>query len=162
VILSAIQHCQNYSDSIANINLPGLGNRDYGRRGSAALTTQHHLYPQTLALTSPTSGGSSVGVVRSRTQATEEVYINLHSLGWSWKKHVVSLLLPEGRHPELRTGRRNRVEAANRTSWFKENFVLKNSKQIKYSPWSWDIQLTTNSSTNRKLYNDECSAYKTD
>jgi hypothetical protein len=29
------------------------------------------LYPQKLALTSPTSGGSSVGIVRSRTQATE-------------------------------------------------------------------------------------------
>jgi hypothetical protein len=34
------------------------------------LTTQH-LYPQKLALTSPTSGGLSVGVVRSRTKATE-------------------------------------------------------------------------------------------
>jgi hypothetical protein len=29
------------------------------------------LYAQKLALTSPTSGGHSVGVVRSRTQATE-------------------------------------------------------------------------------------------
>jgi hypothetical protein len=29
------------------------------------------LYPQKLALTSPTSGGRSVGIVRSRTQATE-------------------------------------------------------------------------------------------
>jgi hypothetical protein len=29
------------------------------------------LYPQNLALTSSTSGGRSVGVVRSRTQATE-------------------------------------------------------------------------------------------
>jgi hypothetical protein len=28
------------------------------------------LYPQKLALTSPTSGGRSVGIVRSRTQAT--------------------------------------------------------------------------------------------
>jgi hypothetical protein len=31
------------------------------------------LYPQTLALTSPTSGGCSVGIVCSRTQATEFV-----------------------------------------------------------------------------------------
>ena len=31
------------------------------------------LYPQKLALTSPTGGGSSVGIVRSRTKATEEV-----------------------------------------------------------------------------------------
>jgi hypothetical protein len=31
------------------------------------------LYPQKLALTSPTSGGRSVCIVRSRTQATELV-----------------------------------------------------------------------------------------
>jgi hypothetical protein len=31
------------------------------------------LYPQNVALTSPTSGGRSVGIVRSRTQATELV-----------------------------------------------------------------------------------------
>jgi hypothetical protein len=43
----------------------GLENRDYGRRGSAVLTTQK------LTLTSPTSGGRSIGIVRSRTQATE-------------------------------------------------------------------------------------------
>ena len=29
------------------------------------------LYPQMLALTSPTGGGRSVGIVRSRTKATE-------------------------------------------------------------------------------------------
>jgi len=29
------------------------------------------LYPQKLALTSPTGGGGSVGIVRSRTKATE-------------------------------------------------------------------------------------------
>jgi hypothetical protein len=35
------------------------------------------LYQQTLALTSPTSGGHSVGIVRSRTKATELfIYIN--------------------------------------------------------------------------------------
>jgi hypothetical protein len=48
----------------------GLENRDYGlgiRRADHAT----HLYPQTLALTSPTSGGRSVGLVRSRTKATE-------------------------------------------------------------------------------------------
>jgi len=31
------------------------------------------LYPQKLALTSPTSGGRSVGIVRVRTKATEFV-----------------------------------------------------------------------------------------
>jgi hypothetical protein len=34
------------------------------------------LYPQELALTSPTSGGRSVGIVRSRTKATELVSYN--------------------------------------------------------------------------------------
>jgi hypothetical protein len=33
------------------------------------------LYPQTLALTSPISGGHSVGIVRSQTQATEFVLL---------------------------------------------------------------------------------------
>jgi hypothetical protein len=51
--------------------MAGLENRDYGRRGSAALTMQHPLYPQKLALTSPTSGGRSVSIVRSWTKATE-------------------------------------------------------------------------------------------
>jgi hypothetical protein len=37
-----------------------------GGGGSVALTTRH--YPQKLALTSPTSGGRSVGVVRLRTK----------------------------------------------------------------------------------------------
>jgi len=32
------------------------------------------LYPQKLALTSPTGGGRSVGIVRVRTKATEFVY----------------------------------------------------------------------------------------
>jgi hypothetical protein len=51
----------------------GLETRDYGRRGSAELTMRHPSNPQKLALTSPTSGGRSVGIVRSRTKATELV-----------------------------------------------------------------------------------------
>jgi hypothetical protein len=47
--------------------------RDYGRRGSTALTLRHPSIPQKLALTSPTSSGRSVGIVRSRTKATELV-----------------------------------------------------------------------------------------
>ena len=39
------------------------------------------LYPQKLALTSPTGGGRSVGIVRSRTKATEFE-------AWVWLKHV--------------------------------------------------------------------------
>jgi hypothetical protein len=48
----------------------GLENREYSRRNSSRWT-RNTLFSQTLALTSLTSGGSSVGVVRSRTQATE-------------------------------------------------------------------------------------------
>jgi hypothetical protein len=44
--------------------------RDYDRRGSDTLTTWHP-YSQKLALSSPTSGGSSVGIVRSQSQTTE-------------------------------------------------------------------------------------------
>jgi hypothetical protein len=45
--------------------MSGLESREYavGIRGT--------LYLQSLSLTSPTSGGRSVGIVRSRTQATE-------------------------------------------------------------------------------------------
>jgi hypothetical protein len=35
------------------------------------------LYPQNLALTSPTGGGRSVGIVRSRTKAMEFFFISL-------------------------------------------------------------------------------------
>jgi hypothetical protein len=42
----------------------GLENRDYGSSGSAVLTTRPLLYLQKLTLTSPTSGGRSIGKVR--------------------------------------------------------------------------------------------------
>jgi hypothetical protein len=41
---------------------------------TAALTYATPLYPQKLTITSPTSGGPSVGIVRSRTQDTEFVF----------------------------------------------------------------------------------------
>jgi hypothetical protein len=47
----------------------GLENRDYVRKGSTALTMRHPSIRQILALTSQTSGGSSVGIVRSRTSS---------------------------------------------------------------------------------------------
>jgi hypothetical protein len=47
-----------------------LENRDYGRRYPLCWPL-NALYPQKLALTSPAGGGRSVGIVRSRTQATE-------------------------------------------------------------------------------------------
>jgi hypothetical protein len=48
----------------------GLENRDYGRRDPSRWS-RGTLFPQMLALTSTTSGGHSVGIVGSRTQATE-------------------------------------------------------------------------------------------
>jgi hypothetical protein len=48
----------------------GLESREYGRRDPSRWPCGT-LYPQTLALTSPTSGGRSIGIVRSRTQTTE-------------------------------------------------------------------------------------------
>jgi hypothetical protein len=48
----------------------GLENREYGRRDPSRCP-HGTPYPQTLAITLPTSGGRSVGVVRSRTQAME-------------------------------------------------------------------------------------------
>jgi hypothetical protein len=44
--------------------------REYGRRDPSRLPRVTR-YPQSLALSSPTSGGRSVGIVSSRTQATE-------------------------------------------------------------------------------------------
>jgi hypothetical protein len=46
------------------------GYRDPSRRPRGTL------FPQKLALTSPTSGGHSVGIVRSRTKATELLFLN--------------------------------------------------------------------------------------
>jgi hypothetical protein len=54
----------------------GLQNREYGRRDVSRLP-RCSLYPQKLALTKPTSGGRSVGIVRLRTQATELVFFNV-------------------------------------------------------------------------------------
>jgi hypothetical protein len=48
----------------------GLESREYGRRYPSRWP-RGILYRQKLALTSPTSGGRSVGIVHSRTQATE-------------------------------------------------------------------------------------------
>jgi hypothetical protein len=48
----------------------GLENREHRRRDPSSCP-RDTLYPQKLALTSPTSGGRSAGIVRWRTQATE-------------------------------------------------------------------------------------------
>ena len=56
------------------------------------------LYPQKLALTSPTCGGRSVGMVRSRTKATEfslvfrkvlvEIQVDLQGAGVSYRETI--------------------------------------------------------------------------
>jgi hypothetical protein len=57
----------------------GLGSREYGLRDPSRGT----LYPQKLALTLPKSGGRSVGIVRSRTQAIKLFFFLVHF----WKLH---------------------------------------------------------------------------
>ena len=44
------------------------------------------LYPQKLALTSPTGGGRSVGIVRSRNKATE---FSLERIPEEWKATII-------------------------------------------------------------------------
>ena len=46
------------------------------------------LYPQKLALTSPTGGGRSVGIVRSRTKATEFFFYSCVEFVQNIIKHV--------------------------------------------------------------------------
>jgi hypothetical protein len=81
----------------------GPENRDYGRRGSAALTTRHPSIRKSLALTSPTSGGRSVSIVRSRTQATEFFFFACKNGAMAlseamltrWLQYVLTLLEDE-------------------------------------------------------------------
>jgi hypothetical protein len=55
-------------------------NQKYGR-GDPLRWPRDTLYPQKLPLTSPTSGGRSVGIVRLRAKATE-VFLLLFSKNW--------------------------------------------------------------------------------
>jgi hypothetical protein len=50
--------------------LSGLENRDYGHRDPSR-SPRDTFQPKNLALSSPTSGGRSVGIFRSQTQAAE-------------------------------------------------------------------------------------------
>jgi hypothetical protein len=52
-----------------------LENQEYSHRDPSCWPCGT-LYPQKLALASPTSGGSLVGIVRSRTQDTEFSFSN--------------------------------------------------------------------------------------
>jgi hypothetical protein len=55
----------------------GLENLEYGH-ADPLLRPHGTLYPQKLALTSPASSGCSVGIVRSRTKASEFVCLLVH------------------------------------------------------------------------------------
>jgi hypothetical protein len=78
----------------------GLENREYGR-GDPLPWPHDTLYPQKLALTSPASGGRSVGIVRLRTEATEFVFHQTiayassfsNNLDSGWLKFCYSLKL---------------------------------------------------------------------
>ena len=55
----------------------GLENRDSTAVGNRYADHVTPLYPHKLALTSPTGGGRSVGMVRSRTEATEFSFFSI-------------------------------------------------------------------------------------
>jgi hypothetical protein len=55
----------------------GLENREYGREDPLCWP-RDILYLQKFALASPTSGGRSVGIVHSRTKATELFVVAMH------------------------------------------------------------------------------------
>jgi hypothetical protein len=61
-------------------SVSGLESREYVRRDPSRCT-RSTLYPQKLALTWPSNGGRSVGIVRSRTQVTEFFYPLLPDYG---------------------------------------------------------------------------------
>ena len=68
--------------------IAGLENRDQTAVGIRCADHVTPLYPQKLALTSPTGGGRSVGIVRSRNKATEEEeegrnssFVAMHAVG---------------------------------------------------------------------------------
>jgi hypothetical protein len=69
----------NRSKTLTRIDkvVSSLGLRPWG---SAELNTGHHLYPQKLALTPQMGGGRSVGMVRSRTKATELYSISISTI----------------------------------------------------------------------------------
>jgi hypothetical protein len=74
----------------------GLEDREYSR-GDRFHWAHNTLYPQKLALTSPTSDGRSVGIVRSRAKATEFILLRTIFLKYERveiKSLYVSMKLP--------------------------------------------------------------------
>jgi hypothetical protein len=70
----------------------GLENREYGR-GDPLRWPRDTLYPHKLALTSPTYGGRSVGIVRLRTKTTEVFFILIQAVealrvARGWGSHI--------------------------------------------------------------------------
>jgi hypothetical protein len=64
-LVSTIEELLERKSSGCNLENREYGGRDPSRRSRGTF------YPQKLALTSLTSGGRSVGIVRSQTQVTE-------------------------------------------------------------------------------------------
>jgi hypothetical protein len=70
----------------------GLENQDYDWRDPSRLP-RDTLYPQKLAGTSPTNGGRSVGILCSRTQATEfspynsVSHLSFFKVSWGWDEN---------------------------------------------------------------------------
>ena len=65
------------------------------------------LYPQKLALTSPTGGGRSVGIVRSRTKATEFFFCVVITLK-PQAEHVAGSVLGPHSFPSVTADTKNR------------------------------------------------------
>jgi hypothetical protein len=81
----------------------GLENLEYGRVDPSRLQ-RDTLYPQKLALTKPTSGGGSVGIVRSPTKAMElsviitsvcAGYYEDFDCGFAYQERIILLLAGE-------------------------------------------------------------------
>jgi hypothetical protein len=68
------------------LTILAVESREYGRRALSCWPRGTH-YPQKLALTSPTSGGRSVGIARSWTQAREFSF-SFNNI--CWRMHIVS------------------------------------------------------------------------
>jgi hypothetical protein len=92
----------------------GLEIREYGRRDPSRCSSGT-LYPQTLAPTSPTSGNRSVGILRSRTHATETAFFVFCLLISSQKPCMYCCLAPMSH--ALPYHNEHKIPAPNRRFW---------------------------------------------